>query len=259
MKLPIDYKPWAQRTKEEKRGREQPRMMLTISQWNAFKKAGQYLGDCDIVKPIGIAVHPETVKFNRGKLIGIVGYAGSGKTTVTREATQSRMTPFPLLACKHHNFSRPIVNMLAAMGIPQAMLNDKSRWNEPLDILCGHSIRYAATTLGTEWGRDQIGRDVWTRIALAEAEDLRNRGYHVIIDNVRFPSEYDAMRQTEGGAFMIALLRRGLHDGTIEHESERHIKTLQGMCEYEINNSGTFPEAVEKMRKIIVDIVSDYR
>lgn len=190
----------------------------------------------------------------RGKLIGIVGYAGSGKTTVTTEAI--KFFNDNRVWIEHRNFSRPIVKMLEAMGVPQSFLYNKSRWNEPLDILCGHTIRYAATTLGTEWGRDQIGQDVWTRITLAEAEELRDKGYHVIIDNVRFPSEYDKMRYSYGAHF-IAMLRRGLHEGTINHESEKHIKMLQGSCENEINNSFTFNEAVEKMRKIIVDIINE--
>lgn len=183
----------------------------------------------------------------QGKLIGIVGYAGSGKTTITRAAITTG-------GIVHMNFSNPIIAMLRAMGIPSDMLDDKARWNEPLDMLCGHSIRYAATTLGTEWGRDQIGQDVWTRIALAQAEKHLAAGQHVIIDNVRFPSEMKAMREI--GAVFIAMLRPGLHDGTVTHQSEFYIRELQGVCEFEINNNLQFSDAVAKMRKIIVDIIN---
>jgi hypothetical protein len=190
----------------------------------------------------------------RGKLIGIVGYAGSGKTTITRDAL---ITPFTqamfLTPIVQMNFSSPIIAMLSAMGIPSELLDDKSRWNEPLDMLCGHSIRYAATTLGTEWGRDHIGQDVWTRIALARSNEYRAIGQHVIIDNVRFPSEMDAMREAD--AVFVAMLRPGLHDGTVKHQSEFYIRELQEPCEYEINNNGTFKHAVAQMRKIIVDII----
>lgn len=186
----------------------------------------------------------------RGKLIGIVGYAGAGKTTITRDALTRWNGPRETV---HHNFSRPIVNMLAAMGIPQAMLDDKSRWNEPLDILCGHSIRYAATTLGTEWGREHIGIDVWTRIALANADQERAKGHHVVIDNVRFPSEMDAM--IEAGCVDFIAMNRGAPTN-IKHASEQYIEDLQLKCSVAIYNNGTFSEAVEKMRKIIVDIIA---
>jgi len=182
----------------------------------------------------------------RGKLIGIVGYAGSGKTTITRAAITTG-------GIVHMSFSEPIVRMLAAMGIPSELLDDKSRWNEPLDMLCGHSIRYAATTLGTEWGRDQIGQDVWTRIALAQAEKHRAIGQHVIIDNVRFPSEMDAMR--EAGAKFIAMYRSGLVPNE-NHQSEQYIQELRKECSVQLYNDGTFNDAVARMRKIIVDIIA---
>jgi len=181
----------------------------------------------------------------RGKLIGIVGYAGSGKTTVTRAAITTG-------GIVHMNFSKPIIAMLTAMGIPSELLDDKSRWNEPLDMLCGHSVRYAATTLGTEWGRDQIGKDVWTRIALTRANECRAIGQNVIIDNVRFPSEMDAMR--EAGAKFIALYRFGV-PANIGHQSEQYIKELRLQCDEQLWNDGTFNDAVARMRKIIVDII----
>jgi ABC-type dipeptide/oligopeptide/nickel transport system ATPase component len=189
----------------------------------------------------------------QGKLIGIVGYAGSGKTTITRAAID-----VPHMAdVKQMSFSTPIVQMLRAIGVPSELLNDKSRWNEPLEMLCGHSIRYAATTLGTEWGRDLVGQELWTRIGLAQAARHRAIGRHVIIDAVRFPSEMEAMR--EAGAVFVAMYRADVENVAKStdnyHESERHIFKLRQQCEWSIENSGTFNDAVARMRKIIVDII----
>ena len=182
----------------------------------------------------------------QGKLIGIVGYAGCGKTTITRAAITTG-------GIVHMSFSSPIMAMLRAMGIPSEILDDKSRWNEPIEMLCGHSIRYAATTLGTEWGRDQIGQDVWTRIALAQVEKHRAAGQHVIIDNVRFPSEMDAMREV--GAVFVAMYRLGVL-ANVGHQSEQYIKQLRLQCDEQLWNDGTFNDAVARMRKIIVDIIA---
>ncbi len=178
-----------------------------------------------------------------GKLIGIVGYKGSGKSTTVNCATNG------INHFHHMGFSEPIYRMLEAMGIPKEILDDKSRWNEPLDILCGKSTRYAFTTLGTEWGRDLIDGDVWTHIALEKADRLRNRNINVIIDNVRFPSEFDHMLFE--GATMIAFHRPEL-EVDLSHESERHIRELQSRCKYFITNpEGEFTDTVSRMISVL--------
>jgi hypothetical protein len=152
------------------------------------------------------------------KLIALVGYAGSGKTSVTAQARVGHG-----LYIHHMNFSEPIMKMLQALGIPSEILDDKTRWNEPLDLLCGKTIRQAAQTLGTEWGRDQIGPDLWVRAAIARVPQDR----HTIIDNLRFPNEMALLK--ERGAIFIAFERPGMAFNTI-HESEKHIRKLQEQC-----------------------------
>ena len=137
------------------------------------------------------------------------------------------------------------------MGIPDAILHNKSRWNEPLDILCGHSTRYAFTTLGTEWGRDQIGANVWANVALKNADDFLKRGRNVIIDNVRFPNEFDLME--ERGAAFIAMYRPDV-DADLTHSSEKHIARLQERCQHGIANI-KFVDSVFLMRKILEKII----
>lgn len=191
-----------------------------------------------------------------GKLIGLVGYAGAGKTSIAKEAIErannGRATvTMPVLL--QYNFSHPIITMLQAMGIPKWMLHDKSCWNIPLDIICGKTIRQAATTLGTDWGRNQIGKDVWTNITLGKTAAKREAGYHIVIDNVRFPSEMDALIAV--GAVFISV-RRFNHQINTSHESDMHFARLQSMCQYEVLNDGPIAEISERMRKIIVDIIA---
>lgn len=185
-----------------------------------------------------------------GKLIGIVGYKGAGKTSITAAAIGRWNSP---PNCVQRNFSEPIVNMLAAMGIPRDTLDDKTRWNDPQPELCGHSIRYAAQTLGTEWGRDHIGQDVWTNIELRHASNLRATGKHIIIDNVRFPSEADAIELA--GGTCIALIRPDLTPD-LSHASEQYIEELQERCAAHVLNTGEFLQGVEKMRRVLVDVIS---
>lgn len=159
------------------------------------------------------------------KLIGLVGYAGAGKTSVTNAANLQYG-----LNIHHMNFSTPITQMLLTAGVPSKMLIDKSRWNEPLDFLCGKRIRHAAQTLGTEWGRQHIGSDFWVRAALAKVPSDR----HTIIDNLRFPNEMKILR--DYGATFIAFHRPGLVPDTT-HESEKYIKELQAQCDEDFYNS----------------------
>lgn len=193
----------------------------------------------------------------RGKLIGLVGYKGSGKTTLTKAALLhlNNHEAFDGMPFIHHmGFSDPLIAMLRAMGISSEILDNKERWNEPLEILCGHTIRYACTTLGTEWGRDHIGQDVWTCIALKRADELRNTGRHVIIDNCRFPSEMDAMREAD--AIFVHVYRSGNMIDCF-HESERHIEYLAMKCDYQLANNGEFDKSAEKWREMLLTILRE--
>lgn len=184
-----------------------------------------------------------------GKLIGIIGYAGSGKTSLTTAALERWNGPRNTIRI---GFTDPLYEMLKAMGVSPNIVDDKKRWNEPVDVLCGHSVRYAITTLGTEWGREYLGQDVWTRAAMKRANKYREHGTNVVIDNVRFHSEFNGIYENAGEC--IKLIRPGL-EINLDHESERHILDLQRLTDYEIVNDGTFTEGMEKLRKIIIDII----
>lgn len=181
-----------------------------------------------------------------GKLIGIVGYKGSGKTTLTAAAVNKLA-----FSTQHIGFSDTMTNMFLAMGIPRDIINDKSRWNDPLEELCGHSLRYGYETLGTEWGREMVGDTIWTRATLKAADHQRHAGRHVIIDNVRFPSEFNEI--TKAGGYTIALIRPDLKPH-LKHESEQHIAALQKRCAATVWNNRPFNEVAETLRSTIAEL-----
>jgi hypothetical protein len=179
-------------------------------------------------------------------LIGLVGYKGAGKSSVSRSAIYHPAKSRIALPIHLMNFMQPIQDMLTAIGIPDDIVRNKSRWNEPLPILCGKTTRFAATSLGTEWGRDMIGPDLWANIAIGQVHELVSRGISVIIDNVRFPNEFELLR--EQGAQMIAWHRPGLIVD-LSHESERHIAKLQRQCDERFDNiNGEFAATVDRWR-----------
>lgn len=179
-------------------------------------------------------------------LIGIVGYRGSGKTTVNRKAIFDPEHSPQALQIHLMNFMEPLYNMLGAIGVPYDIVRNKNRWDEPLPMLCGRTMRHAARTLGTEWGRDLIGNDVWINLAITQIHELVSRGISVIVDGVRFPNEFDLLR--EQGAQMIAWHRPGL-GVDLSHETERHIARLQRQCDERFDNiDGEFKSSVKRWR-----------
>jgi hypothetical protein len=87
--------------------------------------------------------------------------------------------------------------------------------------------RFAMQTLGTEWGRDLIGGEIWVNACMARA--ARCPGGAVIPD-VRFPNEAEAIRRA--GGKIIRVTRPGL---TIDsHPSENSILAIE--CDAEVTN-----------------------
>lgn len=65
---------------------------------------------------------------------------------------------------------------------------------EPIPALGNVSFRYLCQTIGTEWGRNMIDNDLWVNLLVRNPNlpDL------LVIDDVRFPNEFAAIR-AEGG------------------------------------------------------------
>lgn len=181
------------------------------------------------------------------KLIGIVGYMGAGKTTIVNRAIEEIPDTIKI------GFADPLYDMIAAMGIPMETIRDKSKWDEPQELLYGQTLRYAVRSLGTEWGRKLINVDVWSNIACHKAFALMQQGTNVIIDNVRFPSEMSFMRRYD--ATFIALQRPGL-EIDLTHESEHYIASLMLRCERSIWNAQSIENVAAIMRNELLDIIN---
>lgn len=193
------------------------------------------------------AIKRKEREMKQGKLIGIVGYLGAGKTTIVNEAIHEIDDTIRM------GFADPLYDMIAAMGVPMEIIRDKSKWDEPQELLYGQTIRHAVRTLGTEWGRNYINQDVWSNIACYKAFSLMQEGINVIIDNVRFPSEMSFMRRYD--ATFIALQRPEL-EIDLTHSSEHHIASLMLQCSRTIWNAQSIENVAAIMRNELLDIIN---
>jgi hypothetical protein len=82
----------------------------------------------------------------------------------------------------------------------------------------GCTPRHIMQTLGTEWGRDCIDKDFWVNAALSHARVMREKGFHVVIDDMRFSNEYVAILKNGGHVWKIE--RPGAPKPATGHPSE---------------------------------------
>lgn len=150
---------------------------------------------------------------NRKKsIIALCGPATCGKSTLAE------------LLIEHHgyirlSFAAPIKEMLRAVlrcqGAPPYTINQMlfgSLKEEPSVYLSNQTPRRAMQTLGTEW-RDLMDKNFWTNIWLRSTEFVSK----IIVDDMRFLHESDAIRNVDGKIILIE--RPGVGPGT--HPSEQ--------------------------------------
>jgi len=160
------------------------------------------------------------------KLIGLIGRARSGKDTVARYLTeQHRFT--------HTSFADPMKDMLeAAFG---HLFRDGDR-EAPIDWL-GKSPRQLMQTLGTEWGRNLVHRDLWTLIAEQKVLLAINNNWPLVVSDVRFHNEADMILKHGGELWHI---QRDSTETVNSHVSEQHSwDTYQTKT---IDNNGSLAE-----------------
>lgn len=121
------------------------------------------------------------------KVIALIGPKATGKTT----AANVLVSEFGAL---RYRFADKLKGMLASLGIDRANI-DGSKKEEPLDVLCGKTGRYAMQTLGTEW-RNYLGKNLWSLLTVDKIKrDLAqvNGDAIIVIDDLRFPHEVTAL------------------------------------------------------------------
>lgn len=144
-------------------------------------------------------------------IIGLTGYAGAGKSTAAKILVERH--GFTLV-----KFAGPLKQMLRCLGLGDHEIEGAQK-EFPHHLLNGKSPRQAMQLLGTEWGRDLIGADLWVNVAMESAWTMIDRGGKVVLDDCRFENEAEAIR-TEGG-IIVEVMRPGI--GPINNHSSEQL------------------------------------
>ena len=155
-------------------------------------------------------------------VIALTGLAGSGKSTASKYLIEKH--GYQLV-----KFAGPLKDMCRAVGMTEDEIEGSYK-EVPLSYLCGKSPRQFMQLLGTQFGRDCIGKNFWTGLWIRAAGSILAEGGRVVVDDCRFPNEADEVRKL--GGVVWQLVGRGGIAGS--HESEAGC----GGADVEIHNIG---------------------
>ncbi len=142
-------------------------------------------------------------------IIGLTGKAGVGKSTIANILVKDygyRCVPF----------AEPLKDMLAAIGLTHDELYGDKK--EVVNPNYGVTPRHMMQTLGTEWGRNLIGEDVWVE-AWCRCLYRRYQNDNIVVDDIRFPNEVGRVRAL-GGKIVNIHGDLYLNEATAKHVSE---------------------------------------
>ncbi len=149
-------------------------------------------------------------------LIGLHSRAHGGKDTVAAHLVEKH--GFVQVA-----FADAVYRGLCAIfGVhDEQILRSHTYKESSMQWFGGRSPRYLLQTLGTEWGRDMVAKDLWIRIAEREIDRHRATNCRgVVVSDVRFDNEADFIRDAGGRIWLIV---RPTKDRVREHVSESGI------------------------------------
>lgn len=188
-------------------------------------------------------------------IAGIVGPKGSGKTSLAKamkscfnEGDATRM-----------RFAGPLKRMVrqllmeAGVDAPSEYVDGDRKEEEIPGFPFDANARHLMQTLGTEWGREIVDKNIWRDLTMERAKTKREEGLFVMIDDARFPNEVEAIR--EAGGIIIRVQRDGHEwDNADEHASEGAIASISP--DYVVENDRSLSDLKESADRLLANIES---
>lgn len=176
------------------------------------------------------------------KLIGIVGRRRSGKDTAALALLDQGWTLIKFADPLKAMVRTLLVKAGVQIGSLDAFIEGDQK-ETPLGFLAGKTTRFAMQTLGTEWGRQIIGEDLWIKIAINRATSLPS----AVISDVRFANEAAAVKRV--GGTLIKIIRDSERVDSVDlHTSETETDSIES--DHIISNNSTITDLQEQIRAI---------
>lgn len=141
-------------------------------------------------------------------VVAFTGTAGAGKSTAADYLVERGYTRV--------KFAGPLKAMCRAIGLTHEQIEGDAK-ETPSELLCGKSPRQFMQLIGTDFGRNLIGEDLWINLWRNAANDVLVTGGRVVSDDCRFPNEVAAVASLDG--VVIGVAGRGGITGS--HASEK--------------------------------------
>lgn len=172
-------------------------------------------------------------------LIGLTGYKQSGKGVVADHLVRQ-------YGFRRFEWAMRLKLALQAMGVHDDFLFGH-RKHEIVPGF-GHTARYLMQTLGTEWGRDLVKKNLWVDLSCQfDIDPALQEGRFVVMEGTRFPNEVQAI--VDRGGWIIQINRPGcVPDG---HRSE-----ILPECDIQIENNGTVEELLRRVDAAMAVLLS---
>lgn len=126
----------------------------------------------------------------------------------------------------------------------------QKRKEEPIPWLDGITCRVLLRSIGTEWGRDMIHRDIWVNSLANKFKKYKN----IVVQDIRFENEASIIRAY--GGCMVHIDCPDVFSRAAEHVSEQGIKIFKK--DFVVLNNRT-DDFKDKLHETISKIRSDRR
>jgi hypothetical protein len=179
-------------------------------------------------KTLEAELYSSNFKFNKKKVWNIIGFTGparSGKDTAADCIIKVRTY------VQKYSFAQPLKDMLSSLGLTQDELHGDLKEIPLTRLGLDKSPRQLMQTLGTEWGRNCVDKDLWLKLAKNKMGESR-----LVIPDVRFENEAAFVR--EHG--ILIHVDRPDNVMVNKHESENGISFEEG--DMNLLNSGNLEQ-----------------
>lgn len=189
-------------------------------------------------------------------LIGVTGRTGSGDIAGCGKDTVAEMIQEEIGGTVY-GFADPLYEMIrVGFGIDgkSPEWQDRAKKSAPIDWLSKNnrdiSLRTLLETLGTEWGRNIIADNLWTRLA-RQAMIKSPKG--LIIRDLRFQNEVDWIRWEGGTIVYVIRPNYNVSGATKNHPS--NVPLPDSCADFIISNDSTLEELRKKIKDLSLKMI----